>query len=525
MSIQDRLSAVEKWHAPRFQPLLMGLLERRSPVYVVGGAVRDYLLGRDRYLTDLDLALAGPVLPLARELADRCGWAFYPLDEERDVARLVRRLGNRENGTVLVCDMARIRGGSIQEDLRGRDFTVNALALVLERERPPELLDVCQGVADLEARLLRRVTPRSLVEDPLRLVRAVRLKAQLGFQIEPETRFQIRQLAATVTKASPERVRDELWKALAAPGPADTLEELRHLVLLRTLLPELAATVEVPQSRPHYLDVYRHTLRAVHFAEELRHWLRKPSARTGEVLAPGLAETLAPWRASLQAHFNENMAGGRRRAFWLVWHALFHDVGKAQTHTLQVREDGTVRHRFLGHDKRGAALTAQRLRALQFSRREVLLGQTVVRHHMRPLLLHNRAHGEPLSRRSLFRFFRDTGGKLLGPLTGVDVLLLSLADFQATYPRLEESDWPEFLAHVGQMLAFAFQEDGLQTVQTHPLVDGRTLMARLNLQEGPEVGKLLRKLLEAQAAQEIQTPEEALALAERWVREEEEAGD
>lgn len=517
--IYDRLSAIEQWHPRDFQPILEALVRARPSVYVVGGAVRDYLLNRDQSLADLDLVLEGPVLSIARQVANRLGWAYYALDEARDVARLVRTA--RTNGAdspPLVCDISSIRNGDITGDLLARDFTVNALALRLERDTPPTLVDYCNGVADLERRVLRRVTPRSLVDDPLRLLRAVRLKAQLQFEIEPETRFQIRQLAATVEHCSAERVRDELWKILAQPMPNRSVEELRSLMLLRHVLPEVAATLEMEQSYPHHLDVYRHTLLTLHYADQLRQWLMKPGAGTVAALAPGLADTLKPWEAPLRAHFGERLASDRRRAQWLVWHALLHDVGKAETRTAVVQADGSIRYRFLGHDKRGAELTANRLSRLQFSSREVQLGRAVVRHHMRPHLLHNRFDGGPISRRALYRFFNAVSAKRLGALAALDVVLLGLADYQATYENPYAADWPEYLAHVRQMLDFALDDGGFQATKVHPLVDGYTLMAHLGLEEGPLVGRLLKHLQEAQVAGDINTADEALELATKWMR-------
>jgi poly(A) polymerase len=210
----------------------------------------------------------------------------------------------------------------------------------------------------------------------------------------------------------------------------------------------------------------------------------------------------------------------------LVWHALMHDIGKPQTRTVEtaletVRDGEQVesqRYRFFSHDEVGAAMTRVRLEALRFSRQEAQLGEVVVAAHMRPHHLHASFGTKPLSRRACFRFFRDVGGRGFDVLPGVDVVMLALADYQAIYMADLPPDWDGYLHHTVQLLEFAFHTEGLQQVR-RPLVDGHTLMRYFNLQPGPEVGSLLERLQEAQAAGEIGTKDEALAMAATWVLE------
>uniref|UniRef100_A0A540VAC4 HD domain-containing protein n=2 Tax=Litorilinea aerophila TaxID=1204385 RepID=A0A540VAC4_9CHLR len=519
-----------EWHPrhPAFQALLAALLREVQPVYVVGGVVRDLLLQRHDHLKDLDLVLDQPVLPLARRVADRLGWAFYPLDEARDVARLVFTAAQ---GEPLICDIARMRGEHIEEDLRSRDFTINAMALAITQPASGgmqmELLDPCGGQADLRRGILRRVSPYCLAEDAVRLVRAVRFMAQFAFTLDLETRVQIQRLAGTVRLASPERIRDELWKAFTFDRPATTVADLASLGLLRHVLPEVAATQGVEQSYPHYQDVYAHTLATLTHMAHLRAWI----AGTAELPAGGawplLVETLAPWRFHLRQHFAHHPSTGRSRRDWLIWYALFHDVGKPATRTVEelpaaAPDDATPnprsrsrRYRFLGHDKVSASMVEERLTWLRFSRPEITLAQKVVAHHMRPHLLHASFARRPISRRARYRFFRDTGNRLGEGEVGVDILMLALADYLATYAQDPPPDWDAYLRHVAELLDFAFGEDGLAALMQRPLVDGHTLMLHLNLPAGPQIGRLLEKIQEARAAGEVSTPEEALRFAEQ----------
>lgn len=501
--VHSRLLQVEE-ALPRvleaFQPLVDALLVEREAVHLVGGVVRDALLARSAPITDLDVALEPPVLPLARRIADRLGWAYFPLDAERDVARLVHR---GPDGRELICDLAALRG-SLAEDLLARDFTINALAATVERDGRWSLVDVCDGVADLAARRLRRVTETSLVEDPVRLLRAVRLAGQLDFTLEEATAQQIRALAPTVTHTSTERVRDELWKVLATPTPQRCVEQAHALGLLAEVLPEAADLDGVEQGPPHHLDVYRHTLLAVEHAAALRAWLKNAAVH----LPAGVEAPLAPWQTELRAHFAQELAHGHTRADWLVWHALLHDWGKPYTRSEEGVGDKR-RIRFLGHEALSATLAARRLEALRFARREVDVAARVAAAHMRPHQLSASFGPDPVSRRAAYRFFRAAAVGSPEDATGLDVLLLALADglaIGATRTPL----WSRLANCVGGLLEFYFRQ---RLAGGPPLVDGHTLMAQLDLEPGPQVGRLLAAIAEAQAAGEITDQEEALALA------------
>jgi poly(A) polymerase/tRNA nucleotidyltransferase (CCA-adding enzyme) len=499
------------------QELMAALLHETTPVYVVGGVVRDLLLGRRCQLNDIDLVLEAPAQGVARRIADQLGWSFYPIDEGRDVARLI--FPPRNDRELLVCDISGMRGGSIEADLQSRDFTVNALALALSGGKQPELIDVCGGQRDLAQRLLRRVSPVSLAEDAVRLVRAVRLRAQFSFTLDDATQVQIERLASSVRLAAPERLRDELWKSLATPAPHFAVRDLHTLGLLPHLLPEVAATLGVDQSFPHPQDVFAHTVKTVEEAALLRDWVlghRRNAA--GDAHAQMFA-SLEPWRFRLRHLLGAEISTGRLRAEWLVWHALFHNIGKPATRMVEIAPDATtpMRIRFPQHERVGVELAGQRLDQLRFSRIEIALAETVLGHYVRPQWLHTSFPGRSLSRRACYRFFRDAGGRQFDYRAGVDALLLALADYLATYADSLPSDWPAYLAHMRELLAFAFDEHSRRGMHAKPLVNGDQLMQHFRLPPGRQIGYFLDRLMEAQVAGEITTTEEALRLVSGWV--------
>lgn len=201
----------------RREPALLAVRDflRGTPAWVVGGAVRDALLGRE--VVDYDLALDGDALEIARGLARKLRWAIVPLDEERRIARVVPRQGN------LYFDLARLAGPTIEEDLRRRDLTVNALGVSLDdllEVDTPVLLDPTGGLADFERRSIRVPGPWSLADDPLRVLRVYRFACHLGYDVDPGTAALVPSHIEALGRVSVERVRDEVFKVLCQAGPA-----------------------------------------------------------------------------------------------------------------------------------------------------------------------------------------------------------------------------------------------------------------------------------------------------------------
>jgi len=448
-------------------------LARQEPnLYLVGGWVRDRLL--DRPLHDLDLATEGDGLRLARRLADRFGGAYYPLDVERSTGRAIL---SGEDGP-LVVDAARLRGGSLESDLRVRDFTINALAASVRA--PDVVIDRHGGLADLSARLIRPVSDDSIRDDPLRALRAVRQAAELGFTLTPETEALIVRDGAALARISSERVRDELTRLLVLPQAAPWLRRMDDLGLLTVILPELEPLRGLEQPPPHYLPVLAHSLETVHALEVLL------EAQPPTVPLPDFP-----------------MSDSRLSTLKLA--ALLHDTGKAAARKV----GGKGRIRFIGHAEIGAKITARVLRGLCLSRAEVRLGETIVRHHMRPLLLANQPS---VSARAVYRFFRDTGD------AGVDVLLHALADHRATYPPDTPDDrWPRLVALVKRMLT-DYRERYAERIAPPPLINGHDLLREFGLQPGPHIGEILEAVREAQVGGQVRSREEALALVREMRR-------
>ncbi len=471
------------------------LADLDRPIHLVGGFVRDYLLGRQSH--DIDLIVPHDAIALTFQLADRLGLPAYALDAERDVGRIV------VPGSATTLDIARYRGSTLADDLRARDFTINALALPADRPLTPEaVIDHHNGLADLAAGSIRIIHPRSLEDDPLRALRATRFTTQLGFRLTDETADAARAAGPLLAgRVSPERVRDELSRLLLTDAPHSGVALLHKLGLLALVLPEVAALHGLDQSPPHHEAVLPHTLSVLRYIVPVERLVGGASVE--EPWGSAAEATLAPFREQLVAHLAEPLVGGFSGRLLLRWSALFHDTGKARTRSV----DYTGRIRFLQHDEVGADLTRAKLNRLRFSSEATRRVCDTVAGHMRPLHLANER--KTPSRRAIYRYYRALHE------AGMDVALLSLADHLATYDGPgDDGSWEQLLAVVQTLLA-TYYNDRDQTVKPPRLLNGQEIMALLGIGPGRELGRLIAQLEEAQAAGDVAGREQAEAFLKR----------
>ncbi|MDO8472595.1 MAG: HD domain-containing protein [Dehalococcoidia bacterium] len=469
------------------------LLQLRMEAYLVGGYVRDSLLGRES--PDIDMAVRGDALYVARTMAEELGGRFVLLDRDNNIGRVVFNLPKG----YLCLDISSY-ADSIESDLARRDFSVDAMAVEVSdwiaRGPSARLIDPYQGRADADARLLRAIGDSVFRDDPVRLLRVLRLGSELGLRIEQETELLIRRDATLVASVPGERVREELVRILNVSGAAGSLVRMHQMGLLLAVFPELTPASGFEQNGAHTWDVLTHSLNTVLAAEYL---IRQGDWEYGpEDLKSGVE-----WPEETSAHFAGQVGHGSTRATMLKLAALFHDVAKPQTKS--VHEGG--KWHFYGHPQVGAALVRSALERLRFSNREIELVETEVLHHLRPAQM---TQGDVPTRRAVYRYFRDTGG------AGRDVFFLALADYLATYgPRLDSIDWERQTGLMRHVFAEC-RRQGAETTD-RKLIDGHDMIVSFGLVPGPHLGALLAAVEEAQAAGEISTREEALALVQRQI--------
>jgi poly(A) polymerase len=485
-----------------FPPVLERVREALPPsqsAYLVGGAVRDAMLGRP--IHDLDLILERDGIKNARRMANSLQAGFYPLDPERDTGRVIV---TSPDGTRFLLDFASQRGTDLEADLRGRDFTINAIAINLWDDT---ILDPLGGMNDLQEERLRACSVSAFENDPVRILRGVRLASNFGFHILPETRQAMKAHANLLDDVSPERLRDELLRLLEGRQPATCLQALDMLGALSRVLPELCLLKKVEQPAPHVHDVWEHTLATLDHLETLLGWLAMESSpqRDSTIRREMFLAKIGGFREQINAMLRAPLTADRSLRSLVFLAALYHDVGKPQAS--KIDEQGQLR--FWDHDRQGAEIATERAKDLAMSNGETTRIATVIQNHMRILYHVNRLVGEnkPPSRRAIYRFFRDTGA------AGVDTCLLALADLEATYEQeLPHETWAAALEVVRMMLENWF-EKRQEAIDPVALVNGDDLMSELGLQPGQELGALLEAIREAQAMGKVATREQALQLA------------
>jgi putative nucleotidyltransferase with HDIG domain len=475
-------------------------LPAKVPVYLVGGAVRDALLGKSVH--DLDFVLPDKAISVARRVADKLRAAFFPLDDVRETGRVII---TQPNGKRLILDFSNQRGPDLESDLRARDFTINAIAV--DAHSAQSLLDPLGGVVDLREKRLRACSSTSFEADPLRIMRGIRLAAFFGFRIVPDTLFLMRQSVDQIARISPERIRDELFRILDGPSPHTAMRALKILGLLSHILPEIDSLKGVTQSPPHVSDVWEHTLGVLNKLEEILSILAPQfdPDKTASVYASVLTLKLGRYRDKFFEHLNTSLVPDRSRRALLFLTALYHDVGKPGTR--QLDEDGRIQ--FIKHEQVGAVLFMERGKTLHLSNSELSHGDTVIANHLRPIFL--AYSGEPPSRKAIYRFFRDTGS------AGVDICLLSLADVWGTYGvELPQDVWTKQLDVVRALLE-AWWEYPEERVSPPALLNGNELMREFGLKPGPIIGQILESIEEVQAIGQINSKEEAISFAQSFL--------
>lgn len=441
------------------------------PLYLVGGAVRNAYMGGP--IDDIDVAVDGDAIAVARYFTDAWNADIYIMDWERKVARVFVKLG----GSVTTIDFASFRGDTLEEDLRDRDFTMNAMAADLLGD-PSVLIDPLAGVTDLRIKVLRRCSPQSIAIDPIRALRAVRLSAQFDLKIHPDTVIDIRRHAGDLSKASPERVRDEFFKLLGIQNAARGLRVLARIGALERLLPLDAAAAGF----------------SLAVAERMASILAAISSKRTDNTAAAfdlgmLVIQLDRFRASLQEHLSQMYGNGRKHEELLMLAALLHHLSESWS-----RRDSCGVADAVYDLKRSLRLTREeerRMAAAIGNCREVL-------------------EREKWTKLEQHRFWHRLGNG------GIDAILLGAAIQMAAQGRaVKQDEWLQFVERATGLLDVYFNHFD-EIVSPTILLDGNEVKKLLNVVSGPLVGRVLTSLREAQIEGEVKSASEARSFVLRY---------
>ncbi len=468
-------------------------------IYVAGGPVRDFLLGRT--IQDMDLVLANDSIPFAESFSEKTDGRLVVLDPGEGVARVVYK------GFYL--DFSKYREGSrtIREDLSKRDFTINAMAVPLGKARPifyamgaradvrgldgtgeslaECLIDPFGGERDCTNKVIKAFSRENLQSDPLRLLRAYRFSAQLGFSISDSTRYWMRSMSSSITRVAAERVGYELKLIMKSKAAHHAFTEMYRDGLLKELIPELEVAEGVEQPGFHHLDVLGHSFEALKAMEQL---IGDPCQKFS------LCEPLLDWIS-----INQNLVP------WLKWAALLHDTGKP---SCRGEKDG--RATFYHHDHKGSDLVKEVGARLRWPKNEMEFVARLVRMHMRPFhLLNDLRRGGP-TKRAMRRLLDETGDQYPA------LFLLAMADSMSGCGPLKPADLDMQLSNLWERI-HGFYQDRVKPVEKEPRwVNGHDIQELFGIPPGPLVGRALKAVQDARIDGVVKSKPEAIAWLKAW---------
>lgn len=484
--------------------LIQSELRENQEFYLVGGAVRDILLGR--VLHDLDFVLPENPITLVKRIANRLKCGFFMLDDERNTARIVY---TTETGNFFPLDFVTFSGENLQEDLENRDFTINAMAISIHDLT--NVIDPLDGKKDLETGQIRPCSLEALMDDPVRVLRAIRLAMQLDFDYAIGLAHLLKEAAPFLPTKSYERQRDEFFRILEGPQPARGMADCRRFGVFETLIPDLVEQDHIPASPPHVLPLFEHTLSTIdHFSIILEYLQGETTDIENDPWwASALLSECKPFSKDIRQYFEDDITPGRSKRGLTLFGCLLHDIGKPLT--MKLGEDGRLH--YFGHAQVGADLAWEASKRLQLSNAESEWVKTLVLHHMHLLPFINA--NAPFTRKAIYRFYNKVGE------VGIAIALLALADSLATYGNtLTQLKWTQSVKVAKSILsAWLNEKDTLITPTL--LLNGHDLQEIFGLKPGKSFGRLLDALEEAQASGEVQTREQAEAFIQQRISDDE----
>lgn len=456
------------------------LLEKqvKIPIYIVGGAVRDAY--RRGAIEDIDLAVDGDAIGIARNIADWFDGDVFVMDADRGVARVFVQTHEGQ----IVLDLAKFRGDTLEDDLRDRDFTINAMAADLLGD-VSVLIDPMNGQHDLHQKVLRLCSAHAIQDDPIRALRAIRQSVQLTLRIHPDTLEDIRENVAGLELSSFERVRDEFYKILDTANPSRAIRVLQHLGMLKYVIEDSDALVGLEQNLPHHFDVWNHTLLVIERMNSVLMAISyKRTDNTAATFDLGmLVIQLDRYRTRLQAHITREYGNGRTHQELMILGALVHNLGK----TKSIIE-------YVSHTKLRAKKIAESLRLTNDEQKRLVSMVGTYRDVLDNL---------EWTTLDLHRFWFTLGDN------GIDAILLAVTDYLGMVgAELEQPEWLIIVERVIIMLDTYFNQ--YETVVDPVLyLNGNDIMEMLELEGSPLIGQLLTLLREAQVTGDVSSVENA----------------
>lgn len=435
-----------------------------NEIYLVGGAVRDYLT--DNETTDRDIIVMDEdARDFALKVADLFEATFVTLDDENKIYRLV--FPDKIN----YIDVTNPVGGTIEKDLMRRDLTINAIAVNI---RTCEVVDITGGITDIYNKCLNYVNEHNFVDDPLRLLRVYRFQALLGFELAPETISAVCKYAGLIHKPAVERINYEILKLFSGKYADKALENMNKTWMLEEIFPFVKELKQVPPNAHHHLDLFHHSIETV---KQIQNLYEK---------APD----------EVKSHMDNVDFGGFSRLTHLKLAGFMHDIGKFSTWTI---EEG--KHRFIKHDDVGAKLSVKFLKDLHFSNKQIDYISSMIKYHIYPSHVMT---SPQITEKIMMRYVRKMD------VSSIDAIILAQADrLSARGPEITDEIVERNINSLNMLLKFYIEvKDSLKPLPK--LLSGNEVMEILNLKPSRKLGEIMDALHEAQISGDITTKEHAV---------------
>lgn len=431
--------------------------------YLVGGSIRDFFTKKCEFC-DRDISIKGAE-NFARKLANKLDATFIELDNENKIYRVVLK------DKINFLDISEMQGNSIEDDLKRRDFTINAIAYDLSNEK---FIDVTGGLNDLKNKVLRHIDDKNFEEDPLRVLRAFRFYSMTGFEMTEELVKALKKYMPLALVPAKERINYEIMKLFGGDYASSALLKMDELDLLEKIFPQVKEMKNVPPNTHHHLDLFHHVIETV---------------RQIEIIYAGLS-------GFEKEHMDAVDFGGFSRINHLKLAGFLHDIGKYSTWTIE--ESG--RHRFIKHDDVGSKMVVPLLRDLKFSKKQIEYVSCMIKNHIYPS---NVIVAPILNEKVMMRYVRKMGENV------VDNIILAKADrLSARGVDITEEVINSNINGLNKLLEFYLsKKDSLTPLPK--LIDGREIMTLLNIKPSPKLGEIISALNEAQLNGDVTTPEDA----------------
>ena len=472
------------------------VLGREDLCFIVGGWVRDRILGEPvGYNIDVDLLVTSDPVEVARRFAERIGGNFFVFEKKGFLIKrpVIASVVLNIPPYRYRFDFSQIKGKDIEkaleEDLKDRDFTANAMAVSLDDvlsigAKQTIIYDPTGGIRDLEEGVLRPVSLENLKKDPVRILRGFRIAVEKDLRLTEDFLRFAEENRELILKSPPERITHELFRIMKHPRGSKVMKRIYEAGLLEVIIPEVADLKKIKDQGDHHihpLDV--HTFRTL---EEIE----KVIEERERYLCGDLLENFG--RMEVMGEFSDIEL--------LKWAALFHDIGKPRTYE---RKGDKVT--FIGHDKVGEEMVKDIGKRLRWGSKPTDFIAKLVRHHLRPFYLRESLKKGELKRKGKAKFWRECGD------VAPHLFLLSVADARASGDNDEEME--KLLETIRELERFRKEE--MKETDVKPLLNGHEIMEILGIKPGRLVGEIKRRLEEAQMEGKVRTKEEA----ERFVME------